>query len=282
MNSPEIRSTVMSPDIADRAPAAGAITTARVIVARAAANYRHSPGLFAVTLAAPLGMMLLFGFVFGGALAGEGDPAAYRSYLMPGVLVLVAAMGLATTANTANADLHSGLTDRFRVLPVPRIGVPAGLALAETVVGVLALAVMSGVGVLVGWRIDASPADALLAVALLIAFRLALSWLGISLGLAIRDEQILQQAAPMIFGAIMFSNVFTPTETMPTVVRAIAEWNPISAVVAALRELLGSGGAIAADSALPLQHPVAAAFGWIAVLLAATVPLAVRRYGAQR
>ena len=67
MNSPEIRSTVMSPDIADRAPAAGAITTARVIVARAAANYRHSPGLFAVTPAAPLGMMLLFGFVFGGA-----------------------------------------------------------------------------------------------------------------------------------------------------------------------------------------------------------------------
>lgn len=116
---------------------------------------------------------------------------------------------------------------------------------------------------------------------LLVAFRLALSWLGILLGIAIRDEQVLQQAAPMIFGLIMFSNVFTPTEAMSSVVRVIAEWNPVSAVVAALRELFGSGTAVAVDAAWPMQHPVPAAFAWIAVLLVASVPVSVRRYGAQ-
>lgn len=116
----------------------------------------------------------------------------------------------------------------------------------------------------------------------LFAFRLALGRLGILLGLAIADERMLQQAAPMIFGLIMFSNVFTPTEAMPPVVRAVAEWNPVSAVAAVLRELFGSGGGTAADAAWPMRHPVAAAFGWVAVILLVAVPVAVRRYGAQR
>lgn len=265
----------------DSIPSVSAVTAARVVFGRTVAMYRHSPGLLAVTLAAPLGMVLLFGYVFGGTLAGDTDPSVYRSYLMPGVFVLVAAMGLIATASTANTDMRSGLTDRFRALPVPRAGVPTGLALAETATGAIALVVMMGIGYLVGWRIDAPAVDVVLAVVLLFAFRLALSWLGILLGVAIRDEQMLQQTAPMIFGLIMFSNVFTPTEAMPAVVRAIAEWNPISAVVAGLRELFGSGGAVAADAAWPMHHPVPAAFGWIALILIVTVPVAVRRYGAQ-
>ncbi|WP_226436054.1 ABC transporter permease [Rhodococcus yananensis] len=267
-----------------------ATTASRVVFGRTVAMYRHAPGLLAFTLAAPLGMVLLFGYVFGGTLAGDADPSVYRSYLMPGVFVLVAAMGLIATASTANADLHSGLTDRFRALPISRAAVPTGLAVAETAMGIVALVVMMGVGYLVGWRIDAPASDVVLAVVLLFAFRLALGWLGILLGLVVADERMLQQAAPMIFGLIMFSNVFTPTEAMPAVVRAVAEWNPVSAVVAALRELFGPGGGVAADAAgvtaadtaLPMQHPVAAAFGWVAVILVVTVPVAVRRYGAQR
>ncbi|MEV4635157.1 ABC transporter permease [Rhodococcus coprophilus] len=263
-------------------PSVGAAAAARVVFERTIAMYRHAPGLLAVTLAAPLGMVLLFGFVFGGALAGDADPSVYRSYLMPGVFVLVAAMGLTSTASTANADLHSGLTDRFRALPISRAAVPTGLALAETVTGVVALAAMMGIGYLVGWRMDAPIADIVLALVLLCAFRHALSWLGILLGVAIRDERMLQQTAPMIFGLIMFSNVFTPTEAMPSVVRTIAEWNPVSVVVAALRELFGSGGVAGVDAAWPLRHPVAAAFGWIALLLFVAVPVAVRQYGARR
>ncbi|MEE2060879.1 ABC transporter permease [Rhodococcus artemisiae] len=263
-------------------PSVGTATAARVVFGRTVATYRHSPALLGVSLAAPLGMVVLFGYVFGGTIAGDADPSAYRSYLMPGVFVLVASLGLMATAGTANADLSSGLTDRFRALPIARAGVPTGLALAETMIGAVALAAMMGIGYLVGWRIDAPAGEVALAVLLLFAFRAALSWLGILLGIAIRDEQVLQQAAPMIFGLIMLSNVFTPTEAMPSVVRAIAEWNPISAVVAALRELFGSGTAVAADAAWPMHHPVIAAFGWIAVILAVSVPVAVRQYGAQR
>ncbi|MBH0122220.1 ABC transporter permease [Rhodococcus sp. HM1] len=261
-----------------------ALTGTRTLFHRIVLTYRHSPALLLVTLAAPLGMVLLFGFVFGGALSG-GDAAAYRAYLMPGVLVLVAAMGLATTAATANADLRSGLSDRFRTLPTAPVSVPAGLALAETATCAVALVPMVGVGYLVGWRIDAGVRETALAVMLLL-FRFALSWLGIWLGFSIRDEQVLQQCAPMIFGTIMFSNIFVPTETMPAVIRTIAEWNPVSAVVAALRELLGGAAPtavdaavpMAADAAWPLQHPLFAAFGWCLGIVAVLVPLTVRRY----
>ncbi|MGW0178974.1 ABC transporter permease [Nocardia sp. NPDC003345] len=258
---------------------AAAVRTAFV---RILLSYKHSPGLLAITLAAPAGMMLLFGFVFGGALAGTADAAAYRSYLTPGVLVLVAAMGLVATATTANSDLSSGLTDRFRALPLPAVSVPAGLALAETVTGGLALLAMSGVGLAAGWRVDAGPGAVAGAVVLLLAFRFALGWAGICLGATIRDEQMLQQVAPLIFGTIMFSNIFVPTETMPAALRAIAEWNPVSAVVAALRELSGAPGVLAEGAAWPLREPVAAAWIWTGVLLLVTVPVAIRGYGSTR
>ncbi|WP_280298916.1 ABC transporter permease [Nocardia neocaledoniensis] len=254
--------------------AAGAL----VLAGRVLMNYRNSPGLFAVTLAAPLGMMLLFGFVFGGALADGGEAAAYRAYLMPGVLVLVASMALTSTASTTNADLHSGLTDRLRALPLPSAAAPAGFALAETVVGILALALMTGAGYGLGWRIEAGPDAVATAIALLVAFRCALSWLGIALGAAVRDEQMLQQTAPLIFGALMFSNVFVPTSTMPPVVATIAEWNPVSALVAALRGLLGTDLSGTAGHAWPVQHPVAATTAWLAILFAVAVPIAIRRY----
>ncbi|MEV0111264.1 ABC transporter permease [Nocardia sp. NPDC050799] len=244
--------------------------------------YRHSPALLAVTLAAPTGMMLLFGFVFGGALAGGTDAAAYRSYLTPGVLVLVATMGLAATASTANADLSSGLTDRFRALPLPTVSVPAGLALAETLTGGLALLLMAGIGLAAGWRIDAGIGTAAAAFALLLLFRFAIGWVGICLGAVIRDEQMLQQVAPLIFGTIMFSNVFVPTETMPGAVRAVAEWNPVSAVVAAARELFGAPGTVTGEAAWPLREPITASLLWTALILVVTVPVVLRQYAAAR
>ncbi|MGA4689577.1 ABC transporter permease [Rhodococcus sp. AB351] len=258
-----------------------ALTGTRTLLHRVLLTYRHSPALLFVTLAAPLGMMLLFGFVFAGALSG-GEGAAYRAYLMPGVLVLVAAMGLATTAATANADMRSGLSDRFRTLPTSPVAAPAGLAFAETLTCAVTLAPMVGIGYLVGWRIEAGAVEIALAALVLLLFRFALSWMGVWLGVSIRDEQVLQQCAPMIFGTIMFSNIFVPTDTMPVVVRQIAEWNPVSAVVGALRELLSASAPVPADAAWPLHHPVWSAFGWCVVLLAVTVPLAVRRYTADR
>ncbi|MCD2097105.1 ABC transporter permease [Rhodococcus rhodochrous] len=186
-----------------------ALTGTRTLLHRVLLNYRHPPALLFVTLTAPLGMMLLFGFVFAGALSG-GEGATYRAYLMPGVLVLVAAMGLATTAATVNADMRSGLSDRFRTLPTSPVAAPAGLVFAETLTCAVTLAPMVGIGYLVGWRIEADAGEIALAVLVLLLFRFALSWVGVWLGVSIRDEQVLQQCAPMIFGTIMFSNIFVP------------------------------------------------------------------------
>jgi ABC-2 type transport system permease protein len=262
------------------APARRAASGTWIVFVRHVQVYRHAPGLLLITLAAPLGMLLLFGYVFGGSLAGSGDAQVYRAFLVPGVFVLVAAMGLTATAMSANADVRSGLTDRFRSLPMSSRSVPGGLAAAETATGVLAFVLMGAVGLLVGWRIDAGVSRALLAVVLLVAVRFVLSWLGILLGLAVRNEQMVQQLAPLIFGTVMLSNVFTPTDRMPDGIRQFVEWNPISAITSALRELFGNAGAASpsTDLALPLQHPVLAAFIWCAALLAIAVPLATRRY----
>lgn len=257
--------------------AIGLPTGAVILFDRVLSNYRNTPGLFAITLAAPLGMMLMFGFVFGGALAGGGEAVDYRAYLVPGVLVLVSAMGLTSTASTVNADMHSGFTDRIRALPLSPATAPTGFALAETLVGALALMLMAGAGYLLGWRVDAGAGDIAAAIALLLAFRWVLAWLGIALGAAIKDEQALQQAAPMIFGALMFSNVFVPTATMPAGVATIAEWNPVSAIVGASRTLLDSEPA-ATVGAWPTQHPVVTAWLWIVVLFVVSAPLAIRRY----
>ena len=266
---------------ATQVPTAGRASAGTWIVfIRHVQVYRHAPALLLITLAAPLGMLLLFGYVFGGSLAGAGDAAAYRAFLVPGVFVLVAAMGLTATATAASSDLRSGLTDRFRSLPMTSRSVPGGLAVAETVMGMVAFVLMGGVGWLAGWRIEAGIGRALVGVLLLIAVRFVLSWLGILLGLSVRNEQMVQQLAPLIFGTVMLSNVFTPTDRMPNGIRQVVEWNLISAITSALRELFGNmpEAAPSSDLALPLQYPVAAAFTWWAVLLAVAMPLATRRY----
>lgn len=253
------------------------MTAARIIFTRNLLVYRHQPGLLAITLAAPLGMMLLFGFVFGGSMSA-GESQAYRAFIVPGMFVLVVAMGLVATASTANADLRAGITDRFRSLPISPASVPTGLALAETIAGTAALVLMGGVGLAVGWRIEGGVGDAVLAVVVLILARWALSWLGIAIGTNVRDEQMLQQIAPLIFGFVMLSNVFVPTATMPTVVRQIAERNPVSAFVEAVRQLFGNAVPLPADAAWPVQHPVAASLIWVGVLTAVAAPAVVRGY----
>jgi ABC-2 type transport system permease protein len=246
--------------------------------------YRAAPALLFVTLLAPIGMLLLFGYVFGGSLAkGQGiSGTTYRAYLIPGVFVLVAAMGMIATAASANTDRRSGLTDRFRSLPMSATSVPAGLALAEVVTGGIALLLMAGVGWLVGWRIAGGLGHAVLAIVLLLLFRYVLSWLGIMLGVGVRDEQMLQQLAPLVFGFIMLSNVFTPTALMPSGVRQAVEWNPMSAVISGVRQLFGNAPPAGSDVAWPLRHPVAAGFFWCVALLAIAVPGAVRNYRTPR
>ncbi|MDH6114311.1 ABC-2 type transport system permease protein [Kitasatospora sp. MAP12-15] len=238
-------------------------------------HYRHSPGLLAASLAVPVLMVVLFGYIFGSAMRvpGGGD---YREFLMPGLFAMVAVNGIMPTMIGAARDVGRGVTDRLRSMPLSRFGVLLGAALADLVVGVAVLIPMAGVGLAAGWRIRAGAAHALAAFALLVLFRFVMTWVGTFLGLAAGREEMAGQLAVLTFPFAMVTDVFVPTGGMPAWLRVIADWNPVSAVVAACRQLFGNPSA--GGSAWPLQHPVAATLLWSALLLAVFVPLAVRKY----
>ncbi|KPI13742.1 ABC-2 type transporter [Actinobacteria bacterium OK006] len=236
---------------------------------------RHNPGLLILTQSMPITMLLFFGYVFGSALATPGQE--YRAFLLPGLLVATAANGIMTGMFQAAQDSHRGVMDRFRTLPVSRAAVPLGQALADLVVTAVGTVPLMLVGLAVGWRIEGSALRAVAGVGLLLLFRFATTWIGIVLGLASQSEEAAGQLGGATFILPLLSNAYIPTDNLPGWLRTVAEWNPISAVTTALRDLFGNAP-VPDEGAWPVTHPVTGALTWCAVILAVFVPLAVRRY----
>ncbi|MGW3315571.1 ABC transporter permease [Streptomyces fungicidicus] len=237
---------------------------------------RHNPGLLIITQTMPVSMLLFFGYVFGSALTLPG--AEYRSFLVPGLLVATAAGGVMTGMFQSAQDVHRGVTDRFRTLPVSRAAVPVGQAAADVLVTAAGTVPFLLVGLAVGWRVEGSALEAVGAVALLLLFRFACVWIGMFLGLLTRNEEAAGQLGGATFLLPLLSSAYIPTAGLPDGLRTVAEWNPISAVATALRELFGNAP-VPGGAAWPVAHPVAGSLAWCAVLLAVFVPLAVRQYG---
>ncbi|MFG2131112.1 ABC transporter permease [Streptomyces sp. NPDC048751] len=236
---------------------------------------RNNPALVILTQTMPITMLLFFGYVFGSALAMPG--AEYRSFLVPGLLVATAANGIMTGMFQAAQDLHRGVTDRLRTLPVSRAAVPLGQAAADIVVTAAGTVPFLLVGLAVGWRIDGSAPAAVGALALLLLFRFACTWIGIHLGLLTKSEEAAGQLGSATFMLPLLSNAYIPTDNLPGWLRTLAEWNPLSAVSTALRDLFGNAP-VPDGASWPVAHPVAGSLAWSAVLLAVFVPLAVRKY----
>jgi ABC-2 type transport system permease protein len=236
---------------------------------------RHDPGSIALTLGAPVVLVLIFGYIFGSAIAVPGG-GNYRAFLVSGLFATIASNIVPSMVAMAR-DTTRGVVDRFRSLPISRAAVPFGQAAATTVYGLISFILMALCGLVVGWRIDGGPADAVAALLLLLAFQFAATWVGLYLGLVIGKEETAAQASILVFPLTSVSNVFVPTSGMPGWLRLIADWNPVSALAAAARQLLGSPAA-PANGAWPLEHPVVASLAWTAVLLAVFVPLCTRRY----
>ncbi|MGY0460545.1 ABC transporter permease [Kitasatospora sp. cg17-2] len=254
-------------------------------------HYRRSPGLLAVSLAVPVLMVVVFGYVFGSAIAvpgadsgasgapdasGAGPVDGYREFLMPGLFAMVAVNGIVPTMVGAARDVGRGVTDRLRSMAVSRTGLLLGQTLADLLVSVVVLALLAAVGLVVGWRIRGGPADALGAFGLLLLFRFAMTWVGLLLGLAVGKEEAAGQLAVAVFPLAMVTNAFVPTGGMPGWLAAVAEWNPMSAVVQAGRDLFANPSAPAA--AWPMEHAVLATLLWCAVLLLVCGPFAVRKF----
>ncbi len=238
----------------------------------------RSPDLLVFGLIQPIIFVLLFAFVFGGAISipGGGD---YRSYLMPGVFVQTIAFAGAATSVGISTDMSKGLVDRFRSLPMARSAVLVGRTLADLVRGSITIALMSLTGLLIGWRIEGGWGNAVMAYALLLAFGYAMSWVGATIGLSVGSPEVAQTAGFIwLFPLTFLSNAFVPTQGMPAWLQPIAEWNPVSAIVAAERQLFGNPNPFADGTTLPQQYPILVSLAWIILLLAIFMPLAVRRY----
>ncbi len=252
-----------------------AVTDGLAAAERQLTKMRHDPTAISLTLGAPIVMVVLFGYVFGSAISVPGG-VNYRAYLIPGLFATIAANILPSMVAMAR-DSTRGVVDRFRSLPVSRPAVPFGQAAATAVYGLANFILMGLCGLAVGWRIEHGAGDAVAALALLLAFQFAATWVGIYLGLVIGKEETAAQASILIFPVTTLSNVFVPTAGMPAWLRTVADWNPISALAVAARQLFGNPVA-PANGALPLEHPVIASLAWTALLLAIFVPLSTIRY----
>ncbi|MER5890106.1 ABC transporter permease [Streptomyces sp. NPDC001941] len=246
------------------------------VLGRHLRRVRHAPSILVLTQTMPVVFLLFFGYVLGSALAMPGQE--YRAFVVPGMLVATAANGIMTGMFQAAQDTHRGVTDRFRTMPVSRAAVPLGQALADLATTAVGLVPLVLVGLAMGWRVEGSAAGALGAFGLLLLFRFATTWIGILLGLASRSEEAAGQLGSATFMLPLLSNAYLPTGGLPGWLRTVAEWNPISAVATAVRDLFGNAP-VPVDAAWPVSHPVAGALAWSAVLIAVCAPLAVRKYG---
>jgi ABC transporter DrrB family efflux protein len=221
--------------------------------------------------------VLLFAYVFGGAipLPGGGN---YREFLMPGIFAQTLAFASATTAIGMVDDMNKGIIDRFRSLPMARSAVLTGRTFSDVIYNAAILVVLMVSGFFVGWTVRTDVFQFLAGVALLLLFTYAMSWIGVWLGLSVPTVEVGQQVAFIVIFPITFlSNVFIPTQTLPEILRPVAEWNPISALTASVRQLWGNPNPFAA-SGIPAEQPILLTLIWVVVILAIFMPLGVRRY----
>lgn len=226
----------------------------------------------------PIMFVLVFGYVFGSGMAVPGG-GSYREFLLPGVFAMAMLQGMGATATGVAMDVNRGVVDRFRSMPMARSALVVGRSTADLFRASLELAVLVGCGLLVGWGWHRGIGDALLAVGLLILLRVAITWIGIYLGLAVPNPDTVSVIVfPLVFPLTAVSNVFVAPVLLPEWLGTVAEWNPMSATVAATRELFGNPGV--GGGSWPTDHAMLLAVAWPLVLVAIFAPLAVRKYQA--
>ena len=257
-----------------------AIGDIRTVTMRYVLRARSQPDLIIGSVLMPVIFIVLFGYLFGSAIHVPGGN--YRTYLISGLFAQMTIFSSSAVAVAVATDMSEGVIDRFRTMPIARPAVLAGRTLSNIIVGMPGLAVMIGCGLVAGWRAQDGLGPAVGGFALLILFGFAMSWIGVLIGLVARSPQsadTLSMLPAFLLGFV--SNVFVPIAGMPAWLKVIAEWNPVSAVVAAARQLFGTAQAGGAAGSWPLTHPVVVTLGMSVLMLAVLIPVCVRRYAQQ-
>jgi ABC-2 type transport system permease protein len=223
--------------------------------------------------------VLLFRYVFGGSIE-TGQPGGYVQLLMPGIFVQTVAFTLAATASGLAEDMKKGLIDRFRSLPISRSALIVGRTLGDSLLNIVVLAVMGIAGYIVGWRPTSGVFSIVLAFLFLLFFGYALSWVGIYIGLSARDARVVQNVSFLVtFPLTFLSNAFAPTTGMPRPLQYVAEWNPVSTMVAACRQLFGLENEFGATAgSFPSENPLTMSLIYMAIIMIIFVPMSVKKY----
>jgi ABC transporter DrrB family efflux protein len=221
--------------------------------------------------------VLLFAYVFGGAIPLPGG-GSYKEFLLPGIFAQTITFAAITTAVGMTDDINKGIIDRFRSLPMARSAVLSGRAIADAVYQFFILLVLMASGLVVGWTVHTGFPELLAGIGLLVLFTFAMSWIGVWLSTVVKTVEVAQQLGFIVVLPMTFlSNVFVPPETLAKPLDTIAEWNPVSALTASLRDLWGNPNPYA-SSGFPADHPELLTLIWIGIFIGVFGPLAVSRY----
>lgn len=254
-----------------------ALTDAVTATRRLLLRSLRQPDIVIGGLLMPVIFVLLFGYVFGSSIHVPGGN--YRAYLMSGLFAQTTLFSSASVAVAVATDMSEGVIDRFKALPITRSSVLIGRTVSTVIVGLPSLVVMICCALAVGWRASNGVGEAVTGFALLSLFGFSMGWVGAVIGLHARSAQsadVLSMVPAFLLGFV--SNVFVNTANLPAWLRAFANWNPMSAVVAASRTLFGTSEGVPEPAVWSLQHPVVTTIGMSVALLGVMVPLAVRRY----
>lgn len=248
-----------------------------VVTLRNVTKIRRVPDLVIFSTIQPIMFILLFVYVFGGAIPIEG--ISYKEFLMAGIFCQTVAFGATVTAVGLAEDVQKGIIDRFRSLPMHRSSVLVGRTTADLLNNVLVLVVMVLTGLLIGWRVGSGLVNALAGCLLLLVFGYALSWISVLIGLSVRTVEVANNAGFLwVFPLTFVSSVFVPPSTMPSWLRPVAEWNPVTTVSNGVRVLFGNVPDGAQRTGFQHEHPIVLSCIYITLILTIFVPLSVRKY----
>ena len=257
----------------------GPVRQVSALVRRNLTHIKRQPEMLMDVTVQPVMFVLLFAYVFGGSIAVAGSPSGYREWLMGGIMGQTIAFASFIVAVGLTADIDKGIVDRMRSLPIRPSAVLVGRSISSLIHSSIGILVMSVTGLFVGWRIREGFANAVLAYLLLLLWGFAMIWIGILVGSAMRSvESVNGLMFTTMFPITFLANTFAPTANMPHWLRVIAEWNPISSLVQAVRELWGNAQPVPADAQFPLHHPVLTTLAWTIGITLVVAPLAVRAF----
>ncbi|HET9827889.1 MAG TPA: ABC transporter permease [Nocardioidaceae bacterium] len=248
-----------------------------IVVRRNLIHIKRMPELLLDVTIQPVMFVLLFAYVFGSSISVPGTN--YREFLVPGIMAQTIVFSSFVVALGLTSDLDKGIVDRFKSLPIPRSTILVGRSISSLIHSSIGVSVMAVTGLLIGWRVRDGVWHAVGAFVLLLVFGFAMIWVGIWVGSIMRSvESVNGFMFTVMFPLTFVANTFAPTASMPSWLRTIAEWNPISSLTQSLRELWGNGPQAGSTAAWPLQHAEVTTVVWALLVTAVFAPLALAAF----